>query len=199
MAHKKRADVFYKRLKEDAESALTFSYDCRKNLVLPKFPDQAAYYLGQMYLYNFAVCQGNSYSSQTPENMFAYAWLETDFTKSSNQIASTVHQNLSQQAYFEGITNICLFADGHCFIPLDRVFGNLEREFRKIDVIEKPELYMNIMKKHATVIRLGGEHCPCEIFKTYADGQIKEPGNWHFKFQKAQKISSPKPRTRICA
>lgn len=44
--------------------------------------------------------------------MFAYVWLETDFAKASNQIASTVNQNLSQQAYFEGIMKIHLFADG---------------------------------------------------------------------------------------
>ena len=63
-----------------------------------------------------------------------------------------------------------------------------QNKFRKIDVIEKPDIYMDIMKKHATVIRLGGENCPVRDWKTYADGQIKEPGNWHFKFQKAKKI-----------
>ena len=211
-----------------------FSYDCQKTLVLPKLPDQASYYLRQMYLYSFTVCQGNSHSSQTPENTFA--WLETEFAKASNQIASAIHHNLSQQADFEGITKIRLFADGcggqnknktrigmlmhwflneapdtikeiqvfpivgHSFIPPDRVFGNLEREFQKIYVIEKPEIYIDIMKKHATVIRLVGENCPARGWKTYADGQIKELGNWHLssKSQKKKK-KSPNPRTRMRA
>ncbi|KAJ8874754.1 hypothetical protein PR048_025620 [Dryococelus australis] len=38
-----RAGVFCKRLQEDKDDELTLSYDCQKNLVLPKVPDQSAY------------------------------------------------------------------------------------------------------------------------------------------------------------
>lgn len=33
------------------EGVLTLSYDCQKNLVLPKVPDQSAYYGRQAYFY----------------------------------------------------------------------------------------------------------------------------------------------------
>lgn len=111
LVHKKRASMLYEWLKEDVEDTLTFSFNCQKNIVLPKLSDEAAYYLHKMYLYNFTLCQGNSHSSQTMENLFVYTWLETDFVKSLSQIASAIHQNLSQQADFEDIMKICLFAD----------------------------------------------------------------------------------------
>lgn len=85
---------------------------------------------------------------------------------------------------------------GHSFIPVDTVFRNLEREFWKIDVIEKPEIYMYLMKKHKTVTCMEGENCPLRDWKTYGDGQIKELENWHFRFKKARKT---KPRTKMCA
>lgn len=75
---------------------------------------------------------------------------------------------------------------GHFFIPPDRLFGNLEQEFQKTDVIEKPEIYIDIMKKNMTIIHLGGEDCPIWDWKSYADGQIKELRNWLFKFVKTK-------------
>lgn len=43
---------------------------------------------------------------------------------------------------------------GHSFIPPDRVFGNLERQFNKKSVIENPDKYMDVIKKFTTVIHL---------------------------------------------
>ena len=37
--HKLRSNQFYKKLQEEIDGQLTLSYDCQKNLVLPKVPD----------------------------------------------------------------------------------------------------------------------------------------------------------------
>lgn len=36
--HKKKADSFYKLLHNEFDGEITFSFDCQKNLVLPKVP-----------------------------------------------------------------------------------------------------------------------------------------------------------------
>lgn len=41
--HKLRAQAFFKLLREKEGQMITFSFDCQKNLVLPKVPDQSCY------------------------------------------------------------------------------------------------------------------------------------------------------------
>nr|CAD7401757.1 unnamed protein product [Timema poppensis] len=74
--HKIRAERFYEILRKKNDDELVISYDCQKNLVLPKIPDQAAYYKSQLYLYNFTICEGVSTSPQNKTNTFAYLWTE---------------------------------------------------------------------------------------------------------------------------
>lgn len=50
---------------------------------------------------------------------------------------------------------LCFLILGHSFIPPDRVFGNLERQFKKQTVIENPGKYLSIFGTYCTVIRLG--------------------------------------------
>lgn len=52
--HRLKYKSFYDMVKANV---LKLSFDCQKNLVLPKVADQSAYYSRQLYLYNFAVCQ----------------------------------------------------------------------------------------------------------------------------------------------
>lgn len=40
-------------------------------------------------------------------------------------------------------------------LPADRVFGNIERATRPLEVIAEPEAYFDIFKKYGTVLRLG--------------------------------------------
>ncbi|KAJ8885778.1 hypothetical protein PR048_011978 [Dryococelus australis] len=47
--HKLRVEMFYELLQEKNDDELALSYDCQKNLVLPKIPDQAAYYNQPFY------------------------------------------------------------------------------------------------------------------------------------------------------
>lgn len=70
--HKLRAKAFFKKVKEEKEALNTFSYDCQKNLNLLKVPDQVAYYLRNVYLYNFTIVERSSKSKFLPENVFAY-------------------------------------------------------------------------------------------------------------------------------
>lgn len=110
-SHKTRAERFYILLKEENEQELVLSYDCQKNLVLPKIPDQAAYYKRQLYLYNFLICEGSSKSPITCNNTFSYLWTENQYGKGSNQIASAVYHRL-MNSQLENVTTVKLFSDG---------------------------------------------------------------------------------------
>ncbi|XP_046684389.1 uncharacterized protein LOC124370144 [Homalodisca vitripennis] len=110
-AHKVRADKFYKLLQENNDKELILSYDCQKNLVLPKIPDQAAYYKRQLYLYNFVICEGHSKVLLNSENTFSYLWTENQYAKGSSQIASAVYHRLTS-ANMENVTTVKLFSDG---------------------------------------------------------------------------------------
>lgn len=221
--HKLRAERFYILLREQNDNELVLSYDCQKNLVLPKIPDQAAYYKRQLYLYNFVICEGSSNASLNSQNTYSYLWTENQYAKGSNQIASAVYHKL-QNSNLENVTTVKLFSDGcggqnkntlvvsmiarwlvkdaprhvtnvvlyfpvvgHSFIPPDRVFGILERKFQNFSVINNPEEYIDVIKNHCTVVRLGTD-CPVNDWKSVTEEVIKLPGNWHFKFQKAKKF-----------
>src|SRR5258705_9616160 len=58
--HRLRGGAFFKKLQEEKDDMVTFSFDCQKNLVNPKVPDQVAYYSRQIYTYNFTIVQGSS-------------------------------------------------------------------------------------------------------------------------------------------
>lgn len=53
MLHKRRAKAFFKLLKEEKPNMITLSFDCEKNMALPKLMDQAAYFSRQISFYNF--------------------------------------------------------------------------------------------------------------------------------------------------
>lgn len=109
--HKLRYRAFYDMLKDEKEGMLIISFDCQKNLVLPKVADQAAYYSRQLYCYNFTVVTGSSRSQMSNENVSIYTWCENDRPKSSNEIASAVY-NALQTANLQGIDTVRLMADG---------------------------------------------------------------------------------------
>ena len=73
---------------------MKFSFDCQKNLVFLKIPDQLAYYKRQFYVYNFTICQGLSRDPQSSQNTFIYTWTEIEGKKGSSEIASCVHEDL---------------------------------------------------------------------------------------------------------
>lgn len=70
----REAKNFCDHLKESRSNMITFSYDCEKNLPLPKSADQIVYYKRQLYLYNFTVVQGSSNARLTSDNVRSYLW-----------------------------------------------------------------------------------------------------------------------------
>lgn len=109
--HKNRANYFYVLLKKNNESEITFTFDCQKNLVLPKLTDQATYYSRQFYLYNFTVCEGTSKEKLSKEKVSIFTWTEADNKKGSTQIASAVYHKLCN-TNMEDYEFVRLFADG---------------------------------------------------------------------------------------
>lgn len=109
--HKLRANAFYDLLRVSKDDLVTFSFDCQKNQVLPKVPDQSAYFSRQLYMYNFTIVQGTSKSKLTTDNVFTYCWTEDTFPKASNEIASAVFDRLSKTD-LTNIKTVRLVADG---------------------------------------------------------------------------------------
>lgn len=110
--HKQKANAFYSMLKqEEGPSVLKLTFDCQKNLVLPRVPDQSAYYSRQLYLFNFTICEGNSTSAQNPGSVFSYTWTENERYKGSNEIASILYYHLKNKNLSD-IHEIQLYCDG---------------------------------------------------------------------------------------
>lgn len=91
IVHKLRAKAFYDKVKEENSTQNLFSFDCEKILNMFKVSDQVAYYLRNVYSYNFTIVEGSSKSKSLQENVNAYFWTENVYPKAANQIASVVY------------------------------------------------------------------------------------------------------------
>lgn len=110
--HVLKAKAFYELIRERKDDLLIFSFDCQKNQVLPKVPDQSAYYSRQLYEYNFTVVIGDSKMKQTKENVNIYHWNESEYHKGANEIVSAVYHCLTTTFIPEQIKRVRLVADG---------------------------------------------------------------------------------------
>lgn len=141
--HKQRAKAFFDLLKEERQDLITLSYDCEKNLVLPKVPDQICYYKRQLYLYNFTVVKGSSKQKLKTDNVFIHTWLETDRPKSANEISSAVYDTLSNLTIEDSVSEIRLMSDGCggqnkniCMISMCiKWFASAPRNIKKLQLI----------------------------------------------------------------
>lgn len=109
--HSLRAKAFYEKLREQSDGLKIISFDCQKNLPLPKLPDQACYYSRQLYYYNFTMVEGSSTLPLEKQRIFAYICTENEFSKDSNLVASAVFHRLTATDK-NGIHSIRLVADG---------------------------------------------------------------------------------------
>ncbi|CAG4957539.1 unnamed protein product [Colias eurytheme] len=218
--HKLRAQTFFKLLREKEGQMITFSFDCQKNLVLPKVPDQSCYYSRQLYLYNFTIVQGSSKDPLNKNTTYAYIWTENEYAKGSNQIASAVYDRLNKTDLTD-VTHVRLVADGcagqnknyimismcmrwllenrhvkkmelvfpitgHSFMPPDRVFGNIEKQIRKLEVITSPEEYIAVISEHSTVTQL--RDIPVLDWKSSINSIVKTPAQIHFKISQCKRF-----------
>lgn len=140
--HKLRANSFYSLLRETRDDLITISFDCQKNQVLPKVPDQNAYYSRQLYIYNLCFVQGSSKDKQTKEKTFMYIWTENEYQKGSNEVSSALFHRLTT-TNFEGIKTLRLVCDGcggqnkNCIIVATcaRWFLDAPRNLKSIQII----------------------------------------------------------------
>ena len=110
-SHVKEANRFYNFLREKKDDMITLSFDCEKNMPLPKVPDQSAYYSRQLYLYNFCIVKGTSHDSLNAQNTTCYVWLESEHAKGSNEIASALFHRLCKLDCTK-IKTVRLISDG---------------------------------------------------------------------------------------
>ena len=76
---------------------------------------------------------------------------------------------------------------GHSFIPPDRVFGQIERDCRKKEIILEPEEYLNIFSQYGTVLKVG-QDIEIKNWMEETSKFIKPPGQWHFAFSKMKRM-----------
>lgn len=110
--HALQAKSFYALLKQDSPECETFSFDCEKNLAIPKIPDQKAYFSMQVNFYNFGVVVGNSNTKLSPQNVWCYVWTEADRPKGANEIASAIYNTLKNYTFRPETKIVRLFCDG---------------------------------------------------------------------------------------
>ncbi|XP_050294218.1 uncharacterized protein LOC126734570 [Anthonomus grandis grandis] len=110
--HLLKAKAFFRLLKHPKPNTMSFSFDCQKNLALPRLLDQAAYFSQQINYNNFTIVSGTSNTKLTPANVNAYLWPEIDTQKNANTIASAVRHTLNTKIFKPSVTKINLFADG---------------------------------------------------------------------------------------
>ncbi|KAL0861267.1 hypothetical protein ABMA27_008828 [Loxostege sticticalis] len=187
--HNLKAEAFYRLLKERKEDMVVFSFDCQKNQVLPKIPDQAAYYSRQLYIYNFAIVKSVPGNILGKDNVTLYTWTEDEHRKGANEIASAVYDRLQTTIFSQNINTIRFIEfvfpiPGHSFIPRVRVFGLIEKEIKCMENIISPQEYMDIYKNHGTVIHFDN----VLDWKSALTNVMRSPGNWHFAFSQMKRF-----------
>ncbi|KAJ8880749.1 hypothetical protein PR048_017219 [Dryococelus australis] len=194
LAHKKkRTGTSYQKLRVKSDSELVLTYDCQKNLIQPKLPDQEEYYKRQMYLFNFTIFEGILNSFQNKNNTYIYKMLTL---KAQTKLASSLHHRLNKLNLDE-VTTIRLFSDGcggqnknqtiigmlshwmlhsSCFqlsfIHIYSLTGYLEIWIDTSD--------MKVLLR--TLKRISSD------WKLYSQEILKPHGKWRFQFQKTKKI-----------
>lgn len=81
---------------------------------------------------------------------------------------------------------------GHSFLPADRVFGNIERELKKKEVIISPEEYHEIFSNYGTINKVDAVY----NWKSALHDIIKPPGSWHFQFPQSKRFFIKKETTK---
>lgn len=73
---------------------------------------------------------------------------------------------------------------GHSFLPPDRVFGLIEQEIKKIEVILSPNQYIEVFERYGTV------KCLDDVYdwKSEIEKVLRPPRNWHIQFQQSKRL-----------
>lgn len=99
-------------MKQQPPNTLISSYDCQKNLALPKIPDGATYYSRQFYFQNFTVVNGCSHGKLNTDTCTSYTWTENQYKRNSNTISSCILYHLRNVPDWTKYTDVVLISDG---------------------------------------------------------------------------------------
>lgn len=151
---------------------LTFDY--QQNAPLPKVPAGDAFYLRQLWMFNFYIYSGKY------ERATFYMYDETQGKKTPNESVSFLHHYI-ENTLDKNVNILYLFSDncaaqnknytlvnylyalvrngrfkkimhrfpepGHSFLPCDRCFGVVEKYIRKVERVYLPEEYIHHYNK----------------------------------------------------
>ncbi|CAG5008437.1 unnamed protein product [Parnassius apollo] len=83
---------------------------------------------------------------------------------------------------------------GHSFMPPDRVFGNIEKSIRKMEIITSPEVHVDVISQHSTVTKL--RDIPVLDWKTSIHSIVKTPAQIHFKISQCKRFIIRRSKTQ---
>ncbi|KAK9709528.1 hypothetical protein QE152_g26555 [Popillia japonica] len=63
----------------------------------------------------------------------------------------------------------------HSYIPPDRVFGQIEKRYKKVPEVVHPEEYIDIIKEFAKVYKIGND-VVVKDWRSEAQKVLKQPG-----------------------
>lgn len=111
--HLLKAEVFYRKLKENSSIALekpeveVLSFDYQQNFPLPKVPSGDAFYCRQLWLYNFCI-----HSAKT-KRAHCYMFDETTGSKKPDETISFIDHYLCN-VLNQNVSELILFSDNCC-------------------------------------------------------------------------------------
>lgn len=187
--HLKKASVFYDDLREKSKLAKenpkvdVLCFDYQQNVPLPKVPSGDAFYLRQLWVFNFCI-----HSAKSGKAHF-YMYDEITGKKTPNEPISFLHHYI-ENILDKNVTTLYIFSDncaaqnknislvrflyslvhsggnnienvvhrypepGHSFLPCDRCFGMVEKSIRKIERVFLPNEYFNHFKKASRIFNV---------------------------------------------
>lgn len=83
---------------------------------------------------------------------------------------------------------------GHSYLPADRVFGNIEKGIKKLEVVTQPETYIERFSKNGSVSHLK-QNCNVFNWKEHISDVLKPTGTWHFSFKDTKRFLLKKCKT----
>ncbi|CAH1994173.1 unnamed protein product [Acanthoscelides obtectus] len=129
-------------------------------------------------------------------NVKSYVWLEHEYPKNSNAIASAVHETLIKFNFGAQIEEVHLFADGcggqnknSTMMAMIMYWLTTEapKNIKKRDIIINRKQYEDIIGQHSKVLKLGAGW---DVFdwKTKTDNVLKKPSQWYFKCNESKRF-----------
>nr|CAH7727940.1 unnamed protein product [Callosobruchus chinensis] len=172
--HKENAETAFKQQQIDRQRARTdpavcyLTMDLQQTMPLPKLIVSKAFYLRQLWFYNFGI---HAITSQT-EIPYMQTWTEDVAGRSSSEIASCLWNFMTTCSSVKDKNHLIVWSDscagqnkniniltlytvpvndfeecqvGHTFLDSDRDFGRIEKVLRRHETLYTPQQYREII------------------------------------------------------